>query len=97
MVTVGADVYPLPAFLTNIELTRLNPLPASPIDAIPTARSLAIPACGFAIVTTGAVPKPIPLSVIVNRITPLADVTIEQVAAAPVPPPPDIVIEGGDV
>ena len=57
-------MYPLPAFLTNIELTRLNQLPASPIDAIPTARSLAIPACGLATVTTGTVPKPIPLSLI---------------------------------
>ena len=39
-----AEVYPIPAFCTNIELTRLNPLPASPIEAIPIARSLATPA-----------------------------------------------------
>ena len=67
------------------------------MEAIPTARSLAIPAGGTETVTVGTVPNPIPLSVIVNLITPLEDVSIEQVAAAPVPPPPDMVIEGGDV
>ena len=30
-----------------------------------------------------------------KRITPFPDVFTEQVAAAPVPPPPDMVIEGG--
>ena len=90
-------MYPLPAFLTNIELTRLNPLPASPIDAIPIARSLAIPAAGAATVTVGTVPNPTPLSVITNLTTPFDAVLIEQVAAAPVPPPPEIVIIGGDV
>ena len=59
MVTVGrVAVYPIPAFCTNIELTRLNPLPASPIEAIPIARSLATPAAGAATVTVGAVPNP---------------------------------------
>ena len=81
----------------NIEFTRLNPPPASPIDAIPIARSLAIPAGGAETVTTGTVPNPTPLSVIVNLTTPLDVVLIEQVAAAPVPPPPEIVIIGGDV
>ena len=52
MVTVGrVAVYPIPAFCTNIELTRLNPLPESPIEAIPIARSLATPAAGADIVT----------------------------------------------
>ena len=57
MVTVGrAEVYPIPAFCTNIELTRLNPLPASPIEAIPIARSLATPAAGAATVTVATPP-----------------------------------------
>ena len=95
--TVGAVVYAVPGFDTKIELTRLNPEPASPMDVIPTARSLAIPAGGTETVTVGAVPNPTPLSVIVNLITPLDVVLIEHVAAAPVPPPPEIVIIGGVV
>ena len=86
----------MPGLDTNIELTRLNP-PVGPIEAIPTALSAAVPPGGTATVTVGAVPNPIPLSVIVNLITPFETVSIEQVAAAPVPPPPDIVIDGGDV
>ena len=98
IVTVGADVYAAPAFVMNIELTRLNPLEGStPIDAIPVALSAATPAFGTATVTIGAVPNPTPLSVIVNLTTPFVDVLIEQVAAAPVPPPPENVIVGGDV
>ena len=52
---------------------------------------------GIATVTTGAVPNPTPLSVIVNLTTPLVPELIEQVAATPVPPPPENVIVGGDV
>ena len=47
--------------------------------------------------TVGAVPNPIPPSVTIYFITPLDDVLIEQVAAAPVPPPPVNVIVGASV
>ena len=45
----------------------------------------------------GAVPNPTPPSIKSNLTIPLDDVLIEQVAAAPVPPPPEIVIDGGVV
>ena len=42
----------------------------------------------------GAVPYPTPSSVTINLIRLLFEVLSEQVAAAPVPPPPEIVIKG---
>ena len=55
----GAVVYAAPGLITNISLTSLNPLTSStPIDARPTARSLATPAFGIGILTIGAVPNP---------------------------------------
>ena len=45
----------------------------------------------------GAVPYPTPPSLITNLSTPLLVVSIEQVAAAPVPPPPLIEIVGATV
>ena len=47
--------------------------------------------------TVGAVPNPIPPSVTIYLTTPFDDVLIEQVAAAPVPPPPVNVIVGAYV
>ena len=68
-----------------------------PIDANPTARSLATPAFGIGILIVGAVPNPTPPSIKLNLTIPLDDVLIEQVAAAPLPPPPEIVIVGASV
>ena len=51
---VGALVYAAPGLVTNIFLTSLNPLKLSiPIEARPTARSLATPAFGIGIFTIG--------------------------------------------
>ena len=47
--------------------------------------------------TVGAVPNPIPPSVTIYFKTLFDDVLIEQVAAAPVPPPPVNVIVGASV
>ena len=83
---------------TKIELTRLNPLDGSiPMDAIPVALSDATPAFGTGIVTIGAVPYPTPVSLTTNLIIPFVAVLIEQVAATPVPPPPENVIVGASV
>ena len=91
-------MYPAPVFVKKIEFTRLNPLEGSmPIDVIPIALSAAVAPRGTPTVTIGAVPNPIPLSVIVNLTILLDAVLIEQVAAAPVPPPPIIVIVGAAV
>ena len=98
IVIVGADVYAAPGLVTNIFLTSLNPVATSiPIEARPTARSLATPAFGTGILTIGTVPKPTPPSNTLNLTIPLDVVLIEQVAAAPLPPPPVIVIVGASV
>ena len=47
--------------------------------------------------TIGTVPNPIPASLIVNLTIPFDAVLIEHVAAAPLPPPPVIVIVGASV
>ena len=52
---------------------------------------------GLETVILGSVPYPTPASMTLNLITPKPLVTIEQVAAAPVPPPPLIVIVGATV
>ena len=67
-------------------------IPAYPTEAIPTA---VVPAPGCPTVTVGAVLYPTPPSIILNLITPWYVGSIEQVAAAPVPPPPEMVIVGG--
>ena len=95
---VGADVYAAPGLVMNIFLTSLNPdVSNSPIEAIAVARSLATPAFGIGILIVGAVPKPIPPSMRLNLTIPLLEVLIEQVAAAPLPPPPVMVIVGASV
>ena len=95
---VGAVVYAAPGLVMNISLTSLNPLTSSiPIEARPTARSLATPAFGIGILTIGTVPKPTPPSNMLNLTIPLDDVLIEQVTAAPLPPPPVIVMVGATV
>ena len=64
---VGALVYAAPGLVTNILLTSLNPVKLSiPIEARPTARSLATPAFGIGIFTIGTVPKPTPPSNTLN-------------------------------
>ena len=91
-------MYAAPGLVMNISLTSLNPVDAStPIEARPTAPSLATPAFGTGILTIGTVPNPTPPSNILNLTIPLDEVLIEQVAAAPLPPPPVIVIVGATV
>ena len=71
--------------------------PTLPTDAIPTAVT-PIPATpGALTVITGVVEYPTPPSVRMNLIRPLYVVSTEQVAAAPAPAPPYIVIVGGTV
>ena len=93
IVTLGAVVYPVPAWSTAMELippTKVAP-PAftRPLVAVAVA---GVPA-GPLKVTVGRLVYPNPLSVIVIPVTtPFATVAT---AVAPVPPPPSIVTVGG--
>ena len=89
IVTVGATVYPAPAFLSLIS------------DIVLSARRLtSATACIVlfpVIVTTGFDPYPIPLFVIVKSTIPKFVNSTAAVAAAPTPPPPLIETSGACV
>jgi hypothetical protein len=91
IVTVGGTVYPTPGFAIPIELI-LCPNPtigfATAVSPVPTDPVM---------VTIGEDTYPVPLEVTTKLEIPFLIVSIEQVAAAPEPPPPENVIDGAIV
>ena len=87
-VTVGTTVYPIPGFP---ERTVCNVVFDASITDTGTA---VVPVPGLATVTVGGTVYPLPFPVTVYDITPFCTVSIPQVAIAPLPPPPSILMLG---